>query len=52
MAEHEWIVVAEFDAGYVVGRCRSCGREELLDVGAFLPAPRESASAEEPVSSS
>jgi hypothetical protein len=40
MHAHEWAVVAEFDAGYVIGRCAHCGEQELLDVGALLPAPR------------
>lgn len=29
---HEWVVTSEHDAGYVLGRCRVCGLEELLDV--------------------
>ena len=41
MRGHEWTVVAEFDAGYVLGRCQVCGLEDLLDVGAFMPVPRE-----------
>ena len=40
MHAHEWTVVAEFDAGYVIGRCQDCGRQDLLDVGALLPTPR------------
>lgn len=28
---HTWTVVAEYDGGYVVGRCTVCGIEELLD---------------------
>jgi hypothetical protein len=40
MREHQWTVVAEFDAGYVIGRCQVCGQQDLLDVGALLPAPR------------
>lgn len=42
MRAHEWTVVAEFDAGYVIGRCRLCGQQDLLDVGALLPVPRAS----------
>lgn len=41
MRAHEWAVVAEFDAGYVLGRCQQCGLEDLLDVGALVPAPRD-----------
>ena len=40
MRAHEWTVVAEFDAGYAIGRCQTCGQQDLLDVGALLPAPR------------
>ena len=40
MRAHEWTVIAEFDAGYVLGACRVCGEQDLLDVGALLPAPR------------
>jgi hypothetical protein len=40
MRAHTWTVVAEFDAGYVIGRCEVCGQQDLLDVGALLPAPR------------
>jgi hypothetical protein len=40
MRAHEWTVVAEFDAGYVVGRCQVCGQQDLLDVGALLPKQR------------
>jgi hypothetical protein len=43
MREHEWAVVAEFDAGYVIGRCQVCGQKDLLDVGAFVPDPRQAA---------
>ena len=43
MREHVWAVVAEFDAGYVIGRCTVCGEQDLLDVGAFLPDPRSAA---------
>ena len=46
MREHEWTVVAEFDAGYVLGRCEVCGEQDLLDVGALLPAPRTASSPE------
>ena len=28
---HDWMVVGEYDAGYVVGRCAVCGTEDLLD---------------------
>lgn len=50
MREHEWTVVAEFDAGYVLGRCEVCGEQDLLDVSALLPAPRTaSADAAQPV---
>lgn len=28
---HDWQVVAEHDAGYVLGRCSVCGAEGLLD---------------------
>jgi hypothetical protein len=27
------MVVGEYDAGYVVGRCAVCGAEDLLDQG-------------------
>ena len=50
MRAHEWTVVAEFDAGYVVGRCQVCGQQDLLDVGALLPTQRDAATKEEPVS--
>lgn len=43
MRAHEWVVVAEFDAGYVIGCCRVCGEQDLIDVGALLPAPRDAA---------
>ncbi|MCU1603532.1 MAG: hypothetical protein JWO22_4241 [Frankiales bacterium] len=43
MSAHEWSVIAEFDAGYVLGQCRTCGMQDLLDVGALLPAPRRAA---------
>ena len=43
MRAHEWSVVAEFDAGYVIGRCQLCGQQELLDLGALVPAPRPAA---------
>lgn len=29
---HDWNVLAEYDGGYTVGRCRVCGEEELLDL--------------------
>jgi hypothetical protein len=29
---HHWAVVAEHDAGYVLGQCRVCGLQELLDL--------------------
>ena len=40
MSAHQWTVVAEFDAGYVLGECRVCGAQDLLDVSDLLPAPR------------
>ena len=46
MNAHEWSVVAEFDAGYVLGRCRVCGLQDLLDVGELVPAPRSAEVAE------
>jgi hypothetical protein len=29
---HDWTRRVEFDAGYVLGRCRVCGCEDLLDL--------------------
>ena len=29
---HDWGHPVEFDAGYILGRCRVCGCEELLDL--------------------
>lgn len=29
---HHWRVLAEHDAGYVLGRCTVCGTEDLLDL--------------------
>lgn len=55
MRAHEWTVVAEFDAGYVLGRCQVCGAQDLLDVGDLLPSPRTAGtrdSSESPVVSS
>ena len=40
MRAHEWTIVAEFDAGYVIGKCQACGQQDLLAVGALLPNPR------------
>jgi hypothetical protein len=31
---HEWTIIAQHDGGYVLGRCRVCGQEDLLDVDA------------------
>lgn len=45
MRAHKWAVIAEFDAGYVIGRCQVCGQQDLLDVGALLPAPRPESTA-------
>lgn len=28
---HDWVVRAEYDAGYVLLRCRICGEENLAD---------------------
>ena len=41
MGAHEWVVVAEFDAGYAIGRCQACGQQDLLDVAALVPPPRQ-----------
>jgi hypothetical protein len=30
---HDWVVTAEHDGGYVLGRCALCGDEALLDLG-------------------
>ena len=49
MHVHEWNVVAEFDAGYVLGRCGRCDEQELLDVGALVPGPRAAATTREDV---
>lgn len=46
MRAHEWTVIAEFDAGYVLGRCQVCGTQDLLEVSDLLPAPRSAASHE------
>lgn len=46
MRAHEWVVVAEFDAGYVIGRCQVCGEQDLMDLGALLPVPRSATSAD------
>lgn len=46
MRAHEWTVIAEFDAGYVLGRCRVCGEQDLVDVAALLPVPRTPTRAE------
>lgn len=35
---HDWVVTAEHDAGYVLGRCSVCGDESLLDL---VPAQRQ-----------
>ena len=43
MHVHDWTVTAEFDAGYVTGRCQVCGAQDLLDVGALLPVQRPAA---------
>ena len=40
MRAHQWTVVAEFDAGYVIGRCELCRQQDLLDVGDLVPVPR------------
>ena len=32
---HDWTVLGEYDAGYVVGRCAVCGREDLLELTAL-----------------
>jgi hypothetical protein len=29
---HDWTVTAEHDTGYVLGQCRVCGLEDLLDL--------------------
>lgn len=29
---HDWAVVAQYDAGYVLARCEVCGEESLMDV--------------------
>lgn len=29
---HDWVVRAEYDAGYVVLRCSVCGEESLADL--------------------
>jgi hypothetical protein len=29
---HDWVVTAEHDGGYVLGRCAVCGVESLLDL--------------------
>ena len=34
---HQWVVTAEHDAGYVLGRCTVCEVEDLLDL---TPAQR------------
>jgi len=31
---HYWAIVAQHDGGYLLGRCRVCGLEDLLDVEA------------------
>jgi hypothetical protein len=46
MRAHEWTVIAEFDAGYVIGRCQVCGQQDLLDLGALLPDPRPATSSQ------
>lgn len=35
---HDWVVTAEHDGGYVLGRCSVCGDQALLDL---VPAPRQ-----------
>jgi hypothetical protein len=37
LLQHDWHVLAEHDAGYVLGRCRVCATEDLLDL---VPQPR------------
>lgn len=32
--------MAESDSGYVLGRCRTCGEQGLLDLGALVRAGR------------
>ena len=29
---HDWRITAEHDTGYVLGQCRVCGLEDLLDL--------------------
>lgn len=29
---HDWVVAAEHDGGYVLGRCVVCGEQSLLDL--------------------
>lgn len=29
---HDWVVVAEYDAGYVLARCAVCSEESLVDL--------------------
>ena len=38
LLQHDWQVTAEHDAGYVLGRCRVCSLEDLLDL---VPQPRQ-----------
>ena len=33
---HDWVVTAEHDGGYVLGRCALCGDEALLDLDPAL----------------
>ena len=35
---HDWVVTAEHDGGYVLGRCSVCGDETLLDL---VPGQRQ-----------
>ena len=36
LLQHDWRIMAEHDAGYVLGRCSVCSVEELLDLTAQL----------------
>lgn len=35
---HDWVITAEHDGGYVLGRCAVCGDESLLDL---MPCQRQ-----------